>query len=206
MLVKKGELAVSGKHTVALAAAVMLCPIAAEACSWGEGHRLTEASIIDRFCEADAVFVGEVENTLNVRDQITETKIWPRETLKGQVRSPVYALDAKLKKPPGRYCQFRFQPMGRYLIFADRYEGADYLCVSTCDFSQTFRPDSFAYRVVKSTIDVEEECSEEASKRRQAEHRDEWVRRFSEKDAKTKELYELTRQQQEANEASDSEL
>jgi len=112
----------------------------------------------------------------------------------------------RLKTRHGMYCGFRFQPMGKYLAFADRYEDTDYLCVSTCDLSQTSNPDSFAYRVIMSTTNVEEECSEEATKRRQAEHRDEWVRKFSEEDAKMKEMYELTRQQQEANEAGDSEL
>jgi hypothetical protein len=206
MLLKKIELAVSRKRTAALTAAAMLCPVAAGACSWPEGYKLTEASVIDRFCEADAVFVGEVESTLDVRDQITETKIWPRETLKGQIGSPAYALDARLKTGPGGDCGFRFQPKGRYLVFADRYEDTDYLCVSTCDLSQKFDPESLAYRVIQSTTNVEEECNEDSARKRQAEHRDELVRKFSEKDAEMEELYELTRQQQEASEAAASEL
>ena len=202
MMVKKAELAISSKCAARLTAIALLIPLAAEPCSLPENYRLTEAAVLDRFCAADAVFVGEVEATLNVRDQITETKIWPRRTLKGRVDSPAYALSARLSAKPGRYCDYRFQPLGKYLIFVDRYEDSAYLCVSTCDFTQTLDPESFTFRVITSTTDVEKECSEDASERRQKEHRDEWARRFSEKDARMKELYELTRQLQEANETA----
>lgn len=193
MSIRKVESVVSSKLTAALAATLMLCPFVTEACSWPDGYRLTEAAIVDRFCDADAVFVGEVESSLNVNERITETKIWPREILKGQVSSPVYVLN------------YRFKPLGKYLVFADRYEDTEYLFVSTCDLSQSFSADSFTYRVIMSTTNVAVECGEEATRRRKAEHRDEWIRKYAVEEAKMKEIYELTRQQQEANEATDSE-
>lgn len=188
-----------------LAVGMTSCPFVAHACSWA---RQSEASVIDRFCEADAVFVGEAESTLNIREQISETKLWPRKILKGRVGSPSYALDARIDARPGKVCDFRFQRTGTYLIFADRYEDTDYLCVSTCDLSQRFDEDSFAYRVILSTDNIDEECSEDATRRRRAElrdrHRENWVRELSVHSPAMQELVEKTRHQPETGDATAS--
>ena len=139
---------------------VILCPYSANACSWPEGYRLTEAAVIDRFCEADAVFVGKAESLSVTNDEITESKIWPKRVYKGQPGAPVYALQASNITTPKHDCSFRLQPTAQYLIFADRYEELDYICISACGLSQLYYPDSFVYRVVESIEKVQDECGE----------------------------------------------
>jgi len=95
--------------------------------------------------------------------------------------------------------------MGRYLIFADQYKDLNYLCVSTCDLSQSFNPDNFVYQVVTSIDNVEEECGEEASRKRQVERRQYWIRRYSGENPKIEELEEAARQLREARESSAAE-
>jgi hypothetical protein len=180
---------------------VILCPYSANACSWPEGYRLTEAAVIDRFCEADAVFVGKVESLSVTIDKVTESKIWPKRVYKGQPGAPVYALQARdIRTPNQRLCDFRLQPTAQYLIFADRYEELEYICVSACDLSQPYHPDSFAYRVVESIENVQYECGEEASRKRQAEFRQGWVTRLSQRATK-EELEEAARQLRKADES-----
>lgn len=66
--------------------------------------------------------------------------------------------------------------------------------------SQPYNPDSFAYRVIESIENVQEECGEEASRKRQAEFRQEWINRLSQKDMK-EELEEAARQLREADDS-----
>lgn len=192
---------VSTRRAVIISIVAILCPSWVNACSWPEGYRLTEAAVIDRFCEADAVFVGKVESLSVTTDEITESKIWPKRIHKGEPGAPVYALQARdIRTPKQRFCDLRFQPTGQYLIFADHYEEFDYFCVSACDLSQPYLPDSFVYRVVESIENVEDECGAEASRKRQAEFRQEWIDRLSQRDTKV-ELEEAAHQLQEADEA-----
>ena len=193
---------VSTRCVAIISIVVILCPYSARACSWPEGYRLTEAAVIDRFCEADTVFVGKVESLSVTNDQITESKIWPKRVYKGQPGAPVYALQARDIRAPKYGCGFRFQPTAQYLIFADRYEELDYICVSSCDLSEPYHPDSFTYRVVESIENVQDECGEEASRKRQSEFRRERMIRFSQRDTK-EELEEAARQLREAD-ASDT--
>ena len=182
---------------------VLLCPHWANACSWPEGFKLTKAAVVERFCEADVVFLGKVEGQSLVSDEITESKIWPERVYKGRTGAPAYALHAEeIDTPKQRFCNFKFQPPARYLIFADQYEGLDYLCVSACDLTELYNPDSFTYQIVESIQNVLEECGEEASRKRQADRRREWIDILSQKDKREEleELEEAARQLREADE------
>ena len=181
---------------------VIVYPLAAKACSWPEGYRLTEADVIERFCNADAVFVGKVESSSAANDEITESKIWPEKIHKGRLSAPTYAIQARdIRAPKQGLCNFQFQPTGRYLIFADRYEELDYLCVSACDLSQPFNIDSFVNRVIESIEDVRVECGEEASKNRRAENRRRWIEKLAGEGPKVEELEEAARLLREASQS-----
>ena len=139
--------------------------------------------MIERFCRADVVFVGEVESTLNVRGRIIETKLWPRRTFKGRTSSPAYALDAQLELTQGMACDFDFSPLEAYLIFAEFIGETGYLCVSSCDLSQRLDENNQVFRTVANLTDAAELCSEDASAERQTAlrkaGRDAWLRHLS---------------------------
>lgn len=138
--------------------------------------------MLDQLCAADAVFVGEVESELTVRDFVFEYKIWPRESFKGQLSSPAFAISET-----GGMCGYRFNAQGRYLIFAGRREDSNYLAISICGLTRPLGRDDDVYQVLathKSTID--EVCGEKVVEARHLE-------RLREKDKKGEELLEGTR-------------
>jgi hypothetical protein len=53
---------------------------------------VSEWYVLDRLCAADAVFVGEIESELTVRDYVFEYEIWPKELFKGRPDSPGFAI------------------------------------------------------------------------------------------------------------------
>lgn len=100
---------VSTRCAAIISRVVILCPFTANACSWPEGYRLTEAAVIDRFCEADVVFVGKVESLSVTNDEIIESKIWPKRVYKDRPGAPVYALQARdIRTPNNVTATFNF--------------------------------------------------------------------------------------------------
>ena len=62
------------------------------ACSCIWPNVVTERYVLDQLCAAEAVFVGDVESSLRLNDFTFEYKIWPRESFKGQLKSPAFAI------------------------------------------------------------------------------------------------------------------
>jgi hypothetical protein len=134
-------------------------------------------------CAADAVFVGEVESELAVRQNVFEYKIWPRETFRGRLSSPAFALSET-----GGICGFRFKAQGRYLVFAGRYEDTNYLTASICGLSRQIDENSDVYRILSAHKgNMDEVCSDQAVEARRIE-------RLREDDLKREKLIEETRE------------
>jgi hypothetical protein len=143
----------------------LLVPSVGLACSCLRPTGKLELYVLDSLCAADAVFVGDVESSMPVRDVGLEYKIWPRETFKGQLESPTYAL-AHARET----CGYQFSVGGSYLIFADRYSETNYLSSSSCGLTQLFDKNAFVYEVLaKSKNDLERLCGEEAVRERRLE-------------------------------------
>ena len=171
---------------VALIIAVFLVPSLADACSCRWPDELTKQYVIGQLCFADTVFVGDVESRLHVRDQTYEYKIWPRQTFRGQLQSPAYALSTV-----GGRCGFPFQTGGRYLIFANLHEETAYLRASICGLTRLLDRDSFAYQVLESTKDdIETICGEEETAKGRIEIFQERVKAIEELEKASRELRE----------------
>ena len=173
----------------ALSAVVLLCPSIGLACSCAWPDELSERYVLDRLCSADAVFVGEVESALNVRDDVFEYKIWPRESFKGRLDSPSFALSET-----GGMCGYPFRSHGRYLIFADRRDATNYLSASICGLTGPLDRDGDVYRIVSDAQDaIDEVCGPEATEARRLE-------RLREAERKREELERATRELLDSNE------
>lgn len=156
-------------------------------CAWQDG--VTEQLVLDRLCAADAVFVGEVESELTVRDHIFEYKIWPRESFKDGLESPTF-----LVSQTGGACGYRFHVQGRYLIFANRHEDTNYLSATICDLTRPVGSDDDVYKILVVNKDaVDEVCSDQAAAARRLE-------RIREQDEKLGKLIEATQEHVDSNE------
>ena len=163
--------------------AALMFPVAGFACSCIWPEEIKARHILDAICESDAVFVGDVETELAVRDYVFEYKIWPRESFAGQLSSPTFAISET-----GGKCGYRFTEGGRYLIFGDRREDTNYLDVSSCGLTTLFDSDDFIYRVLAENKElIDKACSTEAVEARRME-------RLREKDEKREALEEATRE------------
>lgn len=161
---------------------VLLLPAWGYACSCAWPEDISERYVLDQLCAADAVFVGDIESELTVRDHVFEYKIWPRETLKGRLDSPAFAMSET-----GGMCGYRFNAQGSYLIFASRRKNTNYLFASICGLTRPVGPEDDVYKILVANKDpIEEVCSEEAVAARRLE-------RLREKDRKREELEEATR-------------
>ncbi len=169
---------------------VVLCfPAMGYACSCAWPEEISERYVLDQLCAADAVFVGEVESELPVSDSIFEYKIWPRESFKGRLNSPAFAISET-----GGMCGYRFNAQGRYLIFAARRKDTNYLTASICGLTRPMDGDDDLYDILAAHKHViDEVCSEEAVEARRLE-------RLREKDQKREELLEATKELLESNE------
>ncbi len=165
-----------------LSMVVFLLPAMGYACSCAR-QAASEWFVLDQLCAADAVFVGEVESELTVRDYIFEYKIWPRESFKGQLNSPTFAVSET-----GGACGYRFNVQGRYLVFTSRREGTNYLSASICGLTRPIGPDDDVYKVLAANKDaLDEVCGEEAVETRRLE-------RLREKDQEREDLLDATRE------------
>jgi hypothetical protein len=144
---------------------VSFFPAIGRACSCLWPDAITESYVLDRFCAADAIFVGDVDSVLRVRDDVFEYKIWPRESFKGQLSSPIFAISKV-----GGMCGYPFKDMGRYLIFANYEDKTNYLSASICGLTRQLVRDDPVYAVLASNkADTEEICGEEAVAERRLE-------------------------------------
>lgn len=161
---------------------VLLLPALGYACSCAWPENVSERYVLDQLCAADAVFVGEIASELTVRDYVFEYKIWPRESFKGRLDSPAFAISET-----GGMCGYRFNAQRRYLIFASRRKNTNYWSASVCGLTRPVDRKDDVYKFLVANKDaIEEVCSEEAVAARRLE-------RLREKDRKREDLEEATR-------------
>ncbi|MDX2411400.1 MAG: hypothetical protein QNK34_05535 [Woeseiaceae bacterium] len=152
------------------------------ACSCIWPNVVTERYVLDRLCAAEAVFVGDVESSLHLNDFTFEYKIWPRESFKGQLKSPAFAISET-----GGMCGYPFRENGRYLIFANRHDDTEYLSASICGLTRLLDRDDVIYETLEASKgDIEQLCGTEATEARRSE-------RLREKDQTVEKLEEETR-------------
>ena len=138
--------------------------------------------MLDQLCAAEAVFVGDVESSLRLNDFTSEFKIWPRESFRGQLKSPVFAISET-----GGACGYPFAENGRYLIFANHHDDTEYLSASICGLTRPLDRDNVIYQTLEASKgDIEQLCGTEAKEARRSE-------RLREKDQTVEELEEETR-------------
>jgi hypothetical protein len=161
---------------------VSLFPAIGYTCSCSGPYEFSERHVFDQLCAADAVFVGDIERSLNVRDQVHEYKVWPRESFKGRLNSPTFALSMV-----GGMCGYPFKTSGRYLIFANHHAQTNYLSASVCGPTRLLERDDPVYAVLEdSKANIDEICGREAVEARRLE-------RLREKDESFEQLMEDTR-------------
>ena len=152
------------------------------ACSCIWPSEISERYVLDQLCAADAVFVGDVESSLHLRDYTFEYKIWPRESFKGQLKSPAFAISET-----GGTCGYPFRENGRYLIFANRHDDTEYLSASICGLTRLLDRDNVIFETLEASKgDIEQLCGTEATEVRRSE-------RLREKDQAVEKLEEETR-------------
>jgi hypothetical protein len=161
---------------------VLLLPALGYACSCASPENVSERYVLDRLCAADAVFVGEIESELTVRDDVFEYKIWPSESFKGRLNSPAFAVSETYGM-----CGYPFNAQSRYLIFASRRKNTNYLSASICGLTRPLDREDEVYKILVANKDaIEEVCGEEAVAARRLE-------RLREKGRKRQDLEEATR-------------
>ena len=133
----------------------------------------SEFNVLDQLCESEFVFVGKIENVLTAPGRrVFEYKIWPRESLKGRVESPAFALVDSVGI--GGY---QFHARGRYLIFANRRDDSGYLSVGSCTLTRPFDQDDNVYRILaENKYRIDEVCAKESVQERRIERRMELIR------------------------------
>lgn len=138
--------------------------------------------MLDQLCAAEVVFIGDVESSLRLDDFTFEYKIWPRESFKGHLKSPAFALSKT-----GGMCGYPFRENARYLIFANRDDGTEYLSASICGLTRLLDRNNVIYEsLAASKGDVEQLCGTEAKEARRS-------KRLREKDRAVEKLEEETR-------------
>lgn len=171
-----------------LSTIIFFFPAIGSACSCAWPDAVSEWYVLDSMCAADVVFVGEVESELSVREFVHEYKIWPRESFKGQLSSPAYAI-----AETGGRCGYRFNAQGRYLIFANYHEDTDYLSASICGLTRPFDRNNAVYKILAAQEEgIDQVCGEEAVAARRLE-------RLREQDRKREELLEATQELLDSN-------
>jgi hypothetical protein len=161
---------------------VLLLPALGYACSCAWPENVSERYVLDHLCAADAVFVGEIESELTVRDDVFEYKIWPTESFKGRLNSPAFAVSET-----GGMCGYPFNAQSRYLIFASHRKNTNYLSASICGLTRPLDREDEVYKILVANKDaIEDVCGEEAAAVRRME-------RLREKGRKRQELEEATR-------------
>ena len=137
---------------------MLFCTTGALACSCDYPEEWTADRILEAYCLADVVFEGEVESALDIRRFLAEYKIWPRNSFKGQLPAPTYAVSEL-----GGKCGYQFLPGGKYLIFASKDTRTQYLKASSCGLTGLSRHRQFALDVLEARARSEEDvCSDEA--------------------------------------------
>ena len=176
---------------VTILVTLLLLPATSDACSCFPREEVTLTTIIDELCAADVVFIGEVEDSQLVRGSIFEYKIWPRESLKGMLESPTYALSMI-----GGGCGFPFKEGGRYLIFGGYHKDTGYVRSSICGLTAELDRKNAVYEAVKeNTEQLDFLCTGESEiERRRQRIRDTYK--------KLLELEEATRESQQSSNKS----
>lgn len=161
---------------------VSLIPSVGFACSCIGPNVVTEQYVLDQLCAAEAIFVSDVESSLSLNDFTFEYKLWPRESFKGDLKSPAFAIS----ETHGA-CGYPFRENGRYLIFANRLDGTEFLSASICGLTRLLDRDDVIYETLEASKgDIKQLCGTEAKAARRSE-------RLREEVATHEELEEETR-------------
>ena len=152
-------------NRVVVAAIALFGPAVASPCSCKIQVELDRNSVLDAYCESDVVFVGEVESSIELRQYLSEYKIWPRSSYKGQLLSPTFAI-----AETGGMCGYEFKPGGKYLVFAWADKKTSYISASVCGYTGLISQREFMIDVLNDLRSSgEDACSSEARAARQEE-------------------------------------
>ena len=125
-----------------------LLPSLAFSCTCGDAAEISEDVIVEAYCSVDAVFVGRVIETLELKESLSEHEIIPTRYFKGGLNNPAFVISEGS-------CDNSFRSESEYLIFAVQYENTANLTSSICGPTRHTSPLGAANSTVRILINYE---------------------------------------------------